>query len=160
MEAYSIIVFCIYIGLLAYIIPSSALSFDLYERKFRLLPNWFKAVALIFTIVALLAILIFRNSIENKNEMVISVFNLALFLVFFSKQKTEDEFSEQVRFKAFAYSFVSFVAMCCALGASRINDSGNRDWSNFIIQAFMGGGLLIATLYFYFTLYKLRKENN
>jgi hypothetical protein len=138
MEAYSIIVFCIYIGLLAYIIPSSALSFDLYERKFRLLPN----------------------SIENKNEMVISVFNLALFLVFFSKQKTEDEFSEQVRFKAFAYSFVSFVAMCCALGASRINDSGNRDWSNFIIQAFMGGGLLIATLYFYFTLYKLRKENN
>ncbi len=160
MKAYSIIVFCIYIGLLAYIIPSSALSFDLYERKFRLLPNWFKAVALIFTTVALLAILIFRNAIENMNEMIISVFNLALFLIFFSKEKTEDEFSEQVRFKAFAYSFVGFVAMCCALGASRINDSGNRDWSNFIIQAFMGGGLLIATLYFYFTLYKLRKENN
>ncbi len=160
MEAYSIIVFCIYIGLLYYIIPSSALNFDLYERKFRLLPHWFKLVGLIFTTVALLAIFIFQNSIVNKDEMIISVFNLALFLVFFSKQKTEDEFSEQVRFKAFSYSFVGFVTMCCALGASRINDSDGREWSNFIIQAFIGGGLLIATLYFYFTLYKLRKENN
>lgn len=160
MEAYSIIVFCIYIGLLYYIIPSSALNFDLYERKFRLLPHWFKPAALIFALVALLVILTFRDSIANMNEMIISVINLSLFLIFFSKQKTEDEFSEQVRFKAFSYSFVGFVAMCCALGASQINDSGNRDWSNFMIQAFIGGGLLIATLYFYFTLYKLRKENN
>ncbi|WP_319501218.1 hypothetical protein [uncultured Draconibacterium sp.] len=158
METYSFIILGIYIALLYYIIPSSSLSFDLYNRKFRLLPNWFKYVALIFTIVALIVIFAFKDSIDNQRDVVVSVFNLTLFMVFFSKQKTEDEFSEEVRFKAFAYSFVSFVALIFALGAMRVAGSDDSDWSNFIIQAFMGGGLLIATLYFYFTLYKLRKE--
>ncbi|WP_321376128.1 hypothetical protein [uncultured Draconibacterium sp.] len=160
MIIYSILLFCIYIGLLAYIIPSSALSFDLYERKFRLLPNWFKSGALIFMIVAIIAVFILKDSIENQWETIFSIFNFVLFVTFFSKQKTEDEFSEQVRLKAFTYSFVSFVAMVCAFGAVHVADSDGGNWSNFIIQAFMFGGLLIATLYFYFTLYKLRKENN
>ncbi|WP_297090874.1 hypothetical protein [uncultured Draconibacterium sp.] len=157
MKIYSIISFCIYIGLLLYIIPSSALSFDLYERRFRLLPNWFKTVAIIFTALALLALLIFKDAIANMNEMLISVFNLALFVTFFSKQKTEDEYSEQLRFKAFTYSFVSLVALIFALSTMRITGSDGGCWSNFIVQSFMGGGMLIATLYFYLTLYKLRK---
>ncbi|MDX8340622.1 hypothetical protein SLH46_15600 [Draconibacterium sp. IB214405] len=160
MVIYSILLFGIYIGLLAYIIPSSALSFDLYERKFRLLPNWFKLIAIILTVVALITIFILKDSIENKKETIFSVLNFVLFITFFSKQKAEDEFSEQIRLKAFTYSFVSFVAMFCALGAARVADSDSGDWSNFIVQVFMFGGLLIATLYFYFTLYKLRKENN
>jgi len=160
MTLYSIIIFGIYFGLLIYIIPSSSLGFDLYERNFRLLPSWFKLLALLWLVIGLSGILIFKESIQKQNEVVFSVINLSLFISFFSKQKNEDEFSEQVRFKAITYSFVSFVAMVFALGVSRIPNSDDGEWSNFIVQGFMGAALFIATLYFYFTLYKMRKENN
>lgn len=103
--------------------------------------------------------MIFKESLPKLRELLISNFNISLFIFFFSKQKEEDEFSEQIRFKAFIYSFVSFVALFGALGALNIMDS-NSDWSNFIMHGYFGGGLLVATLYFYFTVYKLRKENS
>lgn len=160
MIAYSIIIFFVYFGLLIYIIPSSGLAFDLYERKFRLLPYWFKIVALIWFVLAVVLTLLFKDSIPKWEELLFSNLNFSLFVSFFSKQKYEDEFSEQIRFKAFTYSFIGFVAMIGALGAFYIADSDSSNWSNFLVQGFMGGGLLVATLNFYFTLYKAKKENN
>jgi len=160
MVVYSIVIYFIYFGLLIYIIPSSALNFDLYERKFRLLPSWFKLISIFWLVLAIIAVVVFRDAIPNRKEVLISVFNFSLFITFFSRQKFEDEFSEQIRFKAFTYSFVSFVAVIGALSVGRIADLEGREWSNLIVQGFMGGGLLVATLYFYFTLYKFRKEDN
>lgn len=163
MVAYSIVAFLLYFGLLIYIIPSSGLDFDLYERKFRLFPSWFKLIAFVWFLIAVILILVFKDSIPKWKELIFSNLNFSLFVSFFSKQKYEDEFSEQIRFKAFTYSFIGFVAMIGAFGAFGAFNIANNDadgWSNFLVQGYMGGGLLIATLYFYFTIYKIRKENN
>lgn len=159
MGAYNLIVFCVYIGILIYIIPTQWLTFDLYERKFRLLPNWFKILALVWLLVAVVIILVFKASLPKWDELLLSNINISLFIFFFSKQKEEDEFSEQIRFKAFTYSFVSIVAMFGAFGTKGFSET-DGSWSNFMLHGIFSGGLLIATLYFYFTVYKLKKENN
>lgn len=159
MVVYGIVVLIIYLGLLIYILPAEGMTFDLYERKFRLLPYWFKIIAICWLIISLVLILVFQGSIAKWGELLLSNFNISLFIFFFSKQKNEDEFSEQIRFKAFTYSFVTLVGMIVAIGAITMTDEESI-WSNFLVQGYFGGGLLIATLYFYFTVYKLRKENS
>lgn len=159
MVTYGICVFLLYLAMIIYILPSFGVDFDLYERKFRLLPYWFKYISIAWLLFAIIVLFVFRQSLPKWNELLLSNFNIALFMLYFSKRKNEDEFSEQLRFKAFTYSFVAFVAICGGLGAMNITDK-NGSWSNFIIHGYFGGGLLVATLYFYFTVYKLRKENN
>jgi hypothetical protein len=159
MVGYGIVVFALYVGMAIYILPTMGVSFDLYERKFRLLPHGFKYVAIAWLVIAFILILVFRHSFPEWDELLLSNFNIAIFMLFFSKRKNEDEFSEQLRFKAFTYSFVSFVALFGAVGAMNIIDT-DGSWSNFIIHGFIGSAMLVATLYFYFTVYKLRKENN
>ena len=148
-------------GLILYIIPRQGLRFDLNEARFRLLPHWFKffSFAWLFSVV-ILAIL-FSNTIEKWSEYLVSSINFALFVFLFSKQKNEDEFSSQVRFKSITYSFVSFIAMVGAFGAISINlnESGSI-LNNLNIHILLGASLLIALLYFYVTIYKLSKENN
>lgn len=159
MEVYSFIVFFVYMGLLIYIIPASGLQFDLYERKFRLFPGWFKIIAFSWLIVSFILILVYKNSIERWEELLLSNINISLFILFFSKQKYEDEFAEQIRFKSFTYSFVSVVAMVGAFSALNITKT-EGGWSNFLLHGLIGAGLLISTLHFYITVYKLKKENN
>lgn len=160
MVWYSLIIFVTYIILIITIIPKSGFDFDLFKIKFRLLPYWFKAVSVILIIVSLV-IYLFNTEFEKALAYLQSTINLALFVFLFSKQKSEDEYIEQLRIKSFTYSFVSFVALVGAFCGIDINTTD----SGFIIDRFalsllIGLSLLMALIYFYVTLYKLKKENN
>jgi len=157
MDIFRLVMFFLYFGCLIYIIPSSGLAFDLYERKFRLFPYWFKLIAIMWLIISLGLILILRDIYWR--EFLISNLNFSLFISFFSKQRFEDEFSDLIRLKAFTYSFVSVVAM---IGAFSFNGHilDGKGSTYFFVQLFLGSGLIIATMYFYFTLYKFRNENS
>ena len=159
MLTYVFVVFCVYFGILSYVLTVQWLTFDLYERKFRLLPYWFKFIALTWLLISIVLLFVFKDTLPKWNELLLSNFNISLFIFFFSKQKEEDEFSEQIRFKAFAYSFVSIIALFGVIGALNIVDA-DSSWTNFLVHGYLGAGLLVATLYFYFTVYKLRKENS
>lgn len=152
--------FVAYIMLIIIIIPKSGFDFDLFEIKFRLLPYWTKWVSILLVLIALIFYL-FNFEVEKSRDYLISTINMALFLFLFSKQKNEDEYTQQVRFKSFTYSFVSLVALIGAFNAIGINASD----SNFIVDSFMlstliGGSLVMSLLYFYITLYKVKKGNN
>ena len=160
MAWFSLLMLVIYISLITVIIPKSAFDFDLYKIKFRLLPYWFKALSIVLITVALV-IYLFNSEFEKALAYLQSSINLALFVFLFSKQKSEDEYTEQLRIKSFTYSFVSFVALVGAFSAIDINTSD----SSFIINRFalsllIGASLLMTLIYFYVTLYKLKKENN
>jgi len=158
---YSLIVFLAYMGLIFFIIPRAGLDFDLNEVKFRLLPHWVKTVAIVWIVISVVTALFFLNSIENWDEYFVSGINLALFVLIFSKQKQEDEFSTQIRFKSFTYSFVSFIAVAGAFGAISINDNDTGFiLNNLFLHVLVGASMLIALIYFYVTIYKLKKESN
>lgn len=160
MNNYKLIIFLLYLALSIYISRSS-LEFDIYKVKFRLLPSWGKIASVILTLTSILVLLIFGELIENSKHFFISVINLALFIFFFSKRKSEDEYSEHVRLKAFAYSFVGFIFVFGAFSALQIGEAETGlTGAIFLYQVVMGATFLTAILYFYITLYQLRKENN
>jgi hypothetical protein len=160
MKGFSFIVFFVYIVLVIYILPKR-MEFDLYKLEFRLFPHWFKIFALAYIVLSAIIALLFSSSIEKSDEYLISSINLSLFVILFSKQKHEDEFSEQIRFKSFTYSFVVFLALAGAFGAISINQNETRSiLSNFNLHLLVGLSMFMSLLYFYITLFKSRKLKN
>ncbi len=160
MSIFSVIIFFVYMGLIIYIIPRAGLGFDLNEAQLSLLPYRFKLVAIAWFFASVIIALIFSNSIEKWDEYLVSCINLSFFVLIFSKQKSEDEFSTLIRFKSFTYSFVSFISMAGAFGAVGINQSESGFiLNNLNIHLLVGVSMLIALLYFYVTIYKFSKEN-
>jgi hypothetical protein len=156
MITYTFIIFFLYIGILIYILPTWGQTFDLYKRKFRLLPSWFKIVALIWLIISVIIVLILKETITKWKELLLSSINISLFMFYFSKLRNEDEYSQIIRFKSFTYSFMGFIALFGAFGALNVNDV-EVSFDNFMLQGYLGGGLLITIVYFYFTLYSAKK---
>lgn len=161
MEVYSLIILFIYMVLVIYIIPKRGLEFDLYKIKFRLFPHWFKIIAIMWIVITIVVAILFSNSLENSDEYLVSAINLSLFIFLFSKQKYEDEFSEQIRFKSFTYSFVYFVALAGAFGSMSINQNESQSiLNNLNLHVLVGVSMLMSLLYFYITMFKFRKVIN
>ncbi len=143
-----------------YVIPKSGFEFDMNRIKLRLYPNTFKFIAIGWIVISIILAVVFQNSSPRIGEYLLSSINLSLFVFVFSKQKSEDEFSEQVRFKAVSYSFITFVAMAGAFGSISIRESESKSvFDNLLLQILMVTVLLMTILYFYITIYKVRKEN-
>ncbi len=158
MEVFSLIVLVVYIGLIIYIIPKRGLEFDLFQVKFRLLPHWFKIVSVVWIVVSIIVAILFSNLLEKSDEYLVSAINVSFFILIFSKQKNEDEFSEQIRFKSFTYSFGYFIALAGAFGAISINrNESGFILNNFYLHVLVGVSMLMSLLYFYITIYKFRK---
>lgn len=158
MAWFSLLVLVTYMMLVITIIPKSAFEFDMYKLKIRLLPFQSKLISVCLLLLIFSTSLIFKNQIENLDQFLISGINLSLFIFLFSKQRYEDEYIEQIRFKSFAYSFISFLSF--VLGFSTIG-IGNPDSqyiiNNLILNVFIGSSMFISLLYFYITLYKTKK---
>ncbi len=154
MEIFSLVVLFVYLGLIVYIIPKRGLEFDLFQVKFSLLPHWFKIVSVVWIVVSLIVAILFSSLLEKSDEYLVSALNLSLFILIFSKQKNEDGFSEQIRFKSFTYSFVSFIALTGAFGAISINrNESGFILNNLYLHLLVGASMLMSLLYFYITIY-------
>lgn len=159
MTDYSLLVFVAYMMLIVRIIPKSAFEFDLCHIKFNLLPYWARFFSLGIGIVATI-LFAFNFKGEKAFEALLAFIHLALFIFLFSKQKEEDEFSENVRLKSFTYSFVSFAAMIGMFLALDLNTTGSKPILNALnLSILFAASLLLALIYFYVTLFKLKKEN-
>ncbi|MCK3683003.1 hypothetical protein [Maribellus sp. YY47] len=157
MTWFTLLIFFSYLILIIAIIPKSAFEFDLLQIKFNLLPYWSKLISLTIIISAIIAFVSNRTA-DKALEYLVATINLALFIFLFSRQKTEDEFTEQIRFKSFTYSFVSFVGMIGAfssLGLASKDD--NFFLNNFLLSILIGTSMLMALIYFNITVYKSRK---
>lgn len=157
MSWFSLGVFLSYLFLILFIIPKSAFEFDLVKIRFRLLPGWFRYLSgLIVGTSVIVFYLVYPK--EQAAEFLTAGINLALFILLFSRQKYEDEFSEQVRIKSFTYSFVSFIALLGAFSALGMNGTESGFLlNNFLLNVLVGASLVMALLYFYVTLYKTKQ---
>jgi len=78
-------------------------------------------------------------------------------MLVFSKEKYEDEFSEQIRIKAFIYAFISIVILFGAVNINREISEILFLNSNITLQIFLGISLLYALIYFYVSKYIFSK---
>jgi hypothetical protein len=106
----------------------------------------------------IITVFIFQT-FEKWKDFLVVIINLSLFITIFSKVKNEDEYSEQIRFKSFTYSFVTFLALAGAFGAGSLwRPDGSFVLNNFFLHVFVGSSMLVSLTYFYVTLYKMKKE--
>jgi hypothetical protein len=160
MKEYSFLVFVAYMMIIVRIIPKSAFEFDLHKINFNLLPYRTRFVSVGIGVVA--PILYMINIHEEKAlEVLISFIHLALFIFLFSKQKNEDEFSENVRLKSFTYSFVSFAGLIGMFSVLDIHNAGTKPiLDSLMLGVLLALSFLMSLLYFFITLYKLKREKN
>jgi len=155
---YIIVVF--YFVLFGYLFPKSGTTYDLFKLRLNLYPYWMKFVSIALIFSCLIMILVIDNFLDERVQTFIAIVNLSLFIFVFSKEKYEDEFSEQIRFKSFTYAFLTFLAFAGVFGVACI---GNLDTvyfgNNLFIQIMIGVSLLVSLTYFYYTKYRLQKEN-
>lgn len=155
MEAlnyFKFFILILYLFLFGYLFPKSGTTYDLFKLRLDLFPYWMKYVSLVLFIVFLLLVLAIDEFALEWKAILISSANLCLFLLVFSKEKYEDEFSEQLRFKSFTYAFLSFLMFVAAFGVISI---GNLDSvyvpNSLFIQMLIGVSLAFSLIYFYYT---------
>lgn len=158
----ALIYFCIFIAisyvfLLGYLFPRSESTFNVFKLRLDLFPFWMKFVSVGIFIACHVLIIVVDVYSEKWKEISIASANLSLFILLFSKEKHEDEFFEQLRYKSFTYSFLSFLASAGMFGTFDILDIKLPD-KLFIIQILIGVSLAFSIIYFYYTKYRSQKN--
>ncbi len=161
-DFYAMFLSVILVFLLGWLLPLSGKSFDVLKLRLDLFPNWFKFIALGWVLLTLaLTIIVFYLDEKWEYFLVVNL-NFSFFLLLFSKEKEEDEFSEQIRLKAFLYAFITYLTIIILFGAVYGSPSMSEISfvnSNIVLQIFLGVALLSALVYFYVSKYKFSKEN-
>jgi hypothetical protein len=159
-DIYPLILAVILVFLLGWLLPKSGKTYDVFKLHLDLFPNWFKWIGIIWFIVTFLVNLVVLHFEEPGLYFLLVNANFSLFVILFSKEKQEDEFSEQVRLKAFVYAFVSFAAVIIIYGA--IQGSGlvtPTVFSEFtFVLILMGIAHFLSLIYFYITVYLSKNQ--
>lgn len=160
LDIYPIVLAVVFTFLIGWLLPKSGKSYDVFRLRLDLFPYWFKWLGAGLIVVSVcITLLLFRLE-ESRNHFLLANINFALFLILFSKERKEDEFSEQIRLKAFVYAFISFVAILIIYGALK----GSKVFTSFIMKddvfvlIFLGIALVSALSYFYTTKYLSNKK--
>jgi hypothetical protein len=160
-DIYPMALTVIFVFLLGWLLPKNGKTYDILKLRLDLFPHWFKWLAVNWLAATVVLILLFLHNIDSWDYFLLTNINFAFFILLFSKQKSEDEFSEYVRLKAFVYAFISFVGVVIIYGALH----GSRlvapvIFSEFIfVLIFMGIALFLSLIYFYVSVYKFSNKS-
>ncbi|WP_319482032.1 hypothetical protein [uncultured Draconibacterium sp.] len=75
-------------------------------KKLKLFPRWIKIIGIVIVLLSATIPFYVNLLIEGKNYLGLTVVNLGLFLICFSRDKQEDEMSNLIRLKSFYRSTV------------------------------------------------------
>lgn len=162
-DIYPLFLAVILVFLLGWLLPKSGKTYDVFKLHLDLFPHWFKKMGVAWFIATFLIVLFVLDFKDSGLCFLLANANFSLFVILFSKEKQEDEFSEQVRLKAFVYAFISFVGVIILYGAIKESSLVIPEvFSSFaFVLIFMGIALFVSLMYFYTTIYlsKNQKEN-
>ncbi len=159
---YTIFLSIVMVFLLGWLLPLNGKTFDVLKLRLDLFPSWFKFISGGWILLTLILIVFIFDSNEKWEYFLMVNLNFSFFILFFSKEKDEDEFSEQIRMKAFIYAFISFISIVIMFGAfngSTMISELSFISSTIVYQVFLGVAWISALVYFYISKYKFSKEN-
>jgi len=147
----------LYVFLFGYLFPKTGTTYDLFSLRLDLYPHWMKYISLVLFLVFVVLIIVIDEFTEEWASILIVSTNLCLFLLVFSKEKFEDEFSEQLRFKSFTYSFLTFLISAGVFGIVSLGNIEIFIPNLLFIQILIGVSLAFSLIYFYYTKYRSQK---
>ncbi|QGY45979.1 hypothetical protein GM418_20590 [Maribellus comscasis] len=158
-DIFPFILAVIFMFLLGWLLPKTGKTYDVLKMHLDLFPHWFKWIGIVWFAVAFTVFLfVFHLNKSGLNFLVLNT-NFSLFLFLFSREKREDEFSEQIRLKAFVYAFISFIGVIIIYGAlqeSRWCVPVIFNEFTFVL-VFLGIALISSLIYFYMSIFYSNK---
>nr|WP_319997493.1 hypothetical protein [uncultured Draconibacterium sp.] len=160
MKIVGVLMLVCYILIASYIYPPKWRPFDVFKLSPNLLPFWTKIVAVVWIIFV-----IFHANFIKKIEWVDNHFlsvgvNLGLLVITFAKDKLEDEFSMQIRWRAMYTSMISFFVFIGIGGTIRIIlPESDFDNGFYFLFMWLNAVLTVNICYYYYSRYKFKKGN-
>lgn len=159
-DIYPLFLAVILVFLLGWLLPKSGKTYDVFKLRLDLFPNWFKIIGVAWFIATFFLVLLVLGFKDSGLYFLLVNANFSLFVILFSKEKREDELSEQVRLKAFVYAFISFIGAIIIYGAIKGSSFVTPAvFSGFkFVLIFMGIALFVSLIYFYITVYLSKNQ--
>jgi len=160
MKILGIIVFSCYFLIAFYLYPPGLRQVDVFKLNPKLLPFWSKFIALIWIIFVIIHAYFIRRIEWTENYFLLVGVNLGLVIITFTKDKLEDEFSIQIRWKAMYSAMISFFIFIGLGGSIRIISPDIKFENGFyFLFMLLNASLIVNITYYYISKYKLKREN-
>lgn len=164
MEILHLVMVVTYLALICFVLPSLTVRADIFRVHIRLLPYWVKFVSLGWMVSITGYSYLFSNIMEgNPRGIFISKFlamgfNLGLLLMALSRDKKEDEFSDQIRLRSMYLSAIllfllSGFFISCVLGSS----NQTIETGTVLFVMILNGALLIYLANYYLSKYFMNR---
>jgi hypothetical protein len=160
MKAVGILILLGYIFIAFYLYPPKWRPFDVFKMNPKLLPTWTKLLAVVWIVFVIIHAYFIRRIEWTENYFLLVGVNLGLVVLTFSKDKIEDEFSKEIRWRAMYSSMISFFTFVGMGGAIRIIlPESNFENGFYFLFMWLNAVLTVNISYYYGSRYKLKKEN-
>ncbi len=120
MSTFGVVFLVGYIFIAFYLFPPGRRPLDVFKLNPKLLPNWTKIVAIIWIVFVIIHAYFIRRIEWTENHFLLVGVNIGLVILCFSKDKSEDEFSMQIRWRAMYVSTISLFVFMGIAGAIRV----------------------------------------
>ena len=120
-------------------------------KSLNLLPHWMKYVGLIWAILSVILPIIFDFMFEGKNILGIQSANIGLLIICFSKDRVEDEMTNNLRLKSFYKSAILGFAFIMIMDFVELMLGGESFISSYGLVAF-----ILST--YLFTFYAIKSK--
>lgn len=159
MKTFGVIILVSYVLIAFYIFPPRRRPFDVFKLNPNLLPYWSKFVAVIWIVFVILYVYFIHRIEWVENYFLLVGVNLGLIVVIFSKDKLEDEFSMQIRWRAMYVSMISFFVFVGIAGAVRVLlPEYNFQNGFYFLFMWLNSVLTVNISYYYITKFRIRSE--
>ena len=161
MEIFYFIMMATYLALMVFVLPSVTVGTDIFKVHIRLLPYWVKFISLGWLVSVVCYSYLFNNAMEVTpmgghfiGKFLATGINLGLMLMAVSRDKKEDEYSNQIRLRSMYLSAIllfllSGVFISCLMGSS--NSTSEAGIMFFVM--ILNGVLLVYLTNYYLSKY-------
>lgn len=154
MEFWAITMLLTYIAIMGFVLPGATVGTDIFKVKIRLLPYWFKFVSFVWFFAVLCYSIQYVAVRFLENNFLVTGINLALLLIAVSRDKKEDEFSNQIRLRSMYLSAILlFYLTGFSMSLLILSPNLTPGLKPSIIMMILNGALLVYLTNYYLSKY-------
>lgn len=139
-----------YIIIAFYLFPPKSRPLDVFKLNPNLLPYWTKYAAITWIIFVIIHAYFIKRIEWTENNFLLVGVNIGLVILCFSKDRNEDEYSMQIRWRAMYISTISLFVFIGIAGAIRvILPQHNFEHGFYFLFMWLNAALFANIVYFY-----------
>lgn len=164
METWEVIMLITYATLMVLVLPSVTVRVDIFKTHIKLLPYWVKFIGLGWMVSVICYSWLYSGTVVSPpgrpfiSEFVAIGINLGLLLMAVSRDKKEDEFSNQIRLRSmYLSSILLFLFSGILISGSMLSSESTSKNGNWFLVMTLNGALLVYLTNYYLSKYFMNR---